>query len=177
VFVSRKGKAMLGVIAGAAIAVLMMKLYRNGVFGSRFAFAGCGGGWRRHHHHGDADGSEPFRRGRARWAARWLFQRLETSPGQEKVILEAWDAVTDRAARTRDEWQRARSDIARAVRSQAFDETALNEAKDRQDGVLSELRATLAAQLARVHEALDERQRRDLADLIELGPRVARARW
>jgi hypothetical protein len=165
---------MWGVLVGAALVFAFMR-FRYGFGFRRFAWAGggCHGG--HGHHHGGFDGGGHRRA--PRWASRWLFQRLETSPGQEKVILEAYEQVMERAARLREELGSSRSDLAKAVRGGSFDATALSDAQSRQDGVLKELREAMSAQLAQVHQALDERQRQALAELIEHGPRGRRGRW
>ncbi len=35
---------------------------------------------------------------------RWLFERLDTSPGQEKVFVKAADELTEAFEKLRDEW-------------------------------------------------------------------------
>jgi hypothetical protein len=67
--------------------------------------------------------------------------------------------------------------LARAVRGPSFDESAMKEAQARQDDVLNALREKLSTQLAKVFEALDERQRKELAEIIEYGWRGGRERW
>jgi uncharacterized membrane protein len=164
---------MFGFVVGAVAGVLLLRVYQRGGFG-RFGFArGCGGrGFGRHGHHGGPGGW------RGRWMTRWLFQRLGTSPGQEKVILEAVDDVTAEGDKLRDEFRKGRSDLARAVRGPTFDEGAVKEAQARQDDLLKSLREKLSTQLAQVFEALDERQRRELAEVIEYGlGRGGRQRW
>lgn len=98
---------------------------------------------------------------------RGVFERLETSPGQEKVILEAADQVRTAAEKFRGEARQTRDAFSRSMSGEHFDSTVINEAFARHDALLKELRDTATAQLSRVHEALDERQRRDLADLID----------
>jgi hypothetical protein len=103
------------------------------------------------HHHG---------RGSGRWGwrgrLRWLFERLETSPGQ------AFDKL-------RDEVGPSRAAVGRALRGEQFEGAALRELFTRHDAAMDTLRRTLQGSLAQVHEALDPRQRRELADLIEHG--------
>jgi uncharacterized membrane protein len=100
---------------------------------------------------------------------RWVFQRLETSPGQERVIIDAADAMRSAVQGWRGDLDRTRSDVARSIRGEVFDGTALEEAFARADGRLNTLRDVVRAQAARVHEALDARQRAELADLIASG--------
>jgi hypothetical protein len=123
---------------------------------------------RRHHwgHHGYGHhGGGRSWRGRLRW----LFMRLETSPGQEKVIVEAADALTESFAKLRDELGPTRTAVAQTLRGEHFDASTLKETQARHDVLLEELRKTLQQSLAKVHEALDPKQRRELADILEHG--------
>lgn len=115
------------------------------------------------HHHG--------RGGRWGWRGRlrWLFERLETSPGQEKVIVKAAEEVFEAFDKLRDEVGPSRAAIGRALRGEQFEGAALRELFTRHDATMDTLRRTLQGSLAQVHEALDPRQRRELADLIEHG--------
>lgn len=122
------------------------------------------GGRRWHHGHHHRGGG---RWGRAR--LRWLFERLDTSPGQEKVILKTVDEVTEAFAKMRDEMGPSRAALGRALRGEHFDGEALRETFTRHDVALDNLRRTVQGGLSQVHEALDPRQRRELADLIEHG--------
>ncbi|MCY1021230.1 periplasmic heavy metal sensor [Pyxidicoccus sp. MSG2] len=117
--------------------------------------------WHHHHHRGTG------RWGRAR--LRWLFERLETSPGQEKVIVKTVEEVTEAFAKVRDEVGPSRTALGSALRGEHFDGDALRELFARHDVALDNLRRTVQGALSQVHEALDPRQRRELADLIEHG--------
>jgi hypothetical protein len=107
---------------------------------------------------------------------RGLFERLETTPGQEKVILEAADELHDAASKLKDEMRGTRADVARVVRGPAFDETLLGDVFSRHDSAIESVRKSAVGAIAKVHDALDERQRQRLADLIESGPGFGR-RW
>lgn len=69
----------------------------------------------------------------------------------------------------------SREDIGKALRSESLDEETLGETFARQDGHLEELRKALVGSLARIHDALDEGQRRRLAHWIESGGSWRRA--
>lgn len=113
------------------------------------------------------------RRGSGGWSwrgrMRWLFERLDTSPGQEKVIIQAADELTEAAAKMRDELSTTRTAIARSLRGEAFDAASLRELDAKHDELINNLRETLRTSMSKVHEALDPKQRRELADLIEHG--------
>ncbi len=117
-----------------------------------------------HHGHGRHGGGWSWR-GRLRW----LFERLETSPGQEKVIVEAADTLTEAFAKLRDEVGPTRTAVAQALRGEHFDASTLKEANARHDALVEALRKELQASLAKVHEALDPKQRREFADILEHG--------
>ena len=123
-------------------------------------------------HHGGHPGYGYGRHGgRGGWRGRlrWLFERLETSPGQEKVIVEAADALTEAFAKLRDEMGPSRAAVAQTLRGEHFDASSFKEMNARHDALLEALRRELQSSLAKVHEALDPRQRRELADILELG--------
>ncbi|MCP3098706.1 periplasmic heavy metal sensor [Myxococcus sp. K15C18031901] len=109
----------------------------------------------------------------ARWGwrfrLRWLFERLETSPGQEKVIIQAAEEVFEAFSKLRDQVRPSRTTLGAAMRGEHFDGAAVRELFTQHDVALEEARRVLQGALAQVHEALDPRQRRELADLLEHG--------
>jgi hypothetical protein len=98
---------------------------------------------------------------------RGVFERLDTSPGQEKVILDAVEKVRGAGERFRGELGETRRELARALRGEHLDIGAVRGLFEKHDGLLNGLREELLGGLSRVHEALDERQRRELAEIIE----------
>ncbi len=105
-----------------------------------------------------------------RGAVNAVLSRLDTGPGQEKVIQQAVDDFVAHARESGREVRGTRRDIAEAVRGDRVDEARLNEVFDRHDAALSGLRAAGVETMRKIHEALDERQRKILADLVESGP-------
>ena len=108
---------------------------------------------------------------------RFLSSRLEATPGQERAIADAVrqfradvEPLTGEAAKTR-------ADLAAAMRKSSFDEVVLGELFARHDEVLDKGRRAVVGLGARLHDALDERQRDTLATLIERGPRFGRHAW
>lgn len=104
-----------------------------------------------------------------RWFLRGLFERLDTSPGQEKVIIEAVEEARKAGSAARDEARRTRTDAAKAVRSANFDEALLGEMFARHDSEIESLRKAVVGSLAKIHAVLDEKQRDRLAEMIESG--------
>jgi len=119
--------------------------------------------WHRHH----------SRHGGGRWSwrgrMRWLFERLDTSPGQEKVMVQAADDLTEAFEKMRDEMSATRAAIARSLRGETFDSATLSELDAKHDELMANLRRTLRTSLSKIHEALDAKQRRELADMLEHG--------
>ena len=103
------------------------------------------------------------------WALNKLFARLDTSPGQEKVIRNAVEDLFDRLRTHHDELHRSKRDLAEVIRSEGLDEVRLGELFARHDEVIGAARNDFVGALAQVHDALDERQRRRLARMVEGG--------
>ena len=96
-----------------------------------------------------------------------LLARLDTTPGQEKVIRSAVEDFVDSLRERGRLLRQSAEDIGRAVRGETLDEALLGEVFARHDRLLAELRRDAVAALARVHETLDEGQRRKLGRMIE----------
>jgi hypothetical protein len=101
-----------------------------------------------------------------------LFERLDTTPGQEKVIREAVEEFRDTIVGSRKEVGLSRDDVSKAIRGESFDETVMGDMFARHDDRLRELQKAFVGAMARIHEALDDSQRKRLADLLLSGPRL-----
>lgn len=147
--------------------------YRGGWGGGHhFAGGGCGsyGPWAGQ---GGGEGRGFGWRGgpgMGRFWLRGLFEHLDTTPGQEKVIMAAADEIRTAGAELRGEVRRTRSDVAQAVKGEAFDETRMGETFARHDQAMDTMRKAVVSAIAKVHAVLDERQRVRFAELIESGP-------
>lgn len=171
---------MLGFLIGTACLIGLIKVLRGGW--RRRGYGGwsggsCGGGWgyRGHHGHHGEDGWGGWRRGDdwdrgGPFWLRGLFERLGTSPAQEKVIRDAVEEMRRSASELRDEARHSRGDVARAVRSASFDETVMGELFARHDTHLEKMRKDMVGVIGKVHAVLDDRQREILAQIIERGP-------
>ncbi|MEM9191201.1 MAG: hypothetical protein AAGF12_18610 [Myxococcota bacterium] len=100
---------------------------------------------------------------------RGLFERLDTTPGQEKVIRAEAERLRDVVYELRREVPAAGDDLGRAMRGEHFDETIFGDMFTRQDDRLRELRKEVVGSMARIHDALDEQQRKRLAEMLESG--------
>ena len=149
--------------------------YGGGCGGGGYGRRGWGGGWGGHHHDGGYGGHHEGGWGGGGWGGpsvflRMLFQRLETTPGQEKVIVAAFEEMREAGRKARGEIAASRADIAKAMRSPTIDEVLFGEMFARHDAALETLRKAGVGAIAKVHDALDERQRARFADLVEQGP-------
>lgn len=108
-------------------------------------------------------------RGGPRWYLRRMFGWLGTSTSQEKVIVAAAEDLHASLAEARGEVLSTRLDLASALRQPSFDAATLGDAFSRHDEALRRLRTTAVDAVAKVHEALDEKQRLALAALLERG--------
>lgn len=161
---------MFGFLLGSlCLAALVGMLVRGGRFGR---CGGYGRGWGHHGRHRGWGGGEGWGRGSFMKQAflRHAFERLDTTPGQEKVVAQAFDDAFGAVKDAREELARTRQDVARAVGGQSFDETVLGEAFARQDDAVRTVRLALTGALGRVHGSLDDRQRTLLAEMIAEGP-------
>jgi hypothetical protein len=102
---------------------------------------------------------------------RGVLDRLETTPAQERVIFAAAEEFRAEVAKFRGELKKSRGDVAAAFRKPSFDEVILGELYARHDTAIEGLRRAFVGLGAKVHDALDEKQRARLADIIESGPR------
>ncbi len=112
------------------------------------------------------------RGGPRRWMLRRLFERLDTTPGQEKVIVEALDQVEQNGRAAREAFFTGRVDIGRAMRGEHFDTTAVNETFEKQQASVDAFKKTVLENMQKIHEALTPEQRQLAGDLIENGPRA-----
>jgi hypothetical protein len=148
----------------------------GGGYGRRWGGGGWGGyrdhgghhGWGGHHDHREGGWEGGW--GGPTVLLRGLFRRLDTTPGQEKVIVAAIDEMRAAGREARGEIKASRADLAKAMRSPGFDEVMMGEMFARHDAALETLRKAGVGAMAKVHEALDEGQRARLADMIEAGP-------
>jgi hypothetical protein len=155
---------MFGFLFGTACLVGLFWVFKRGHHGGA-----CGYGYGRRHHgrwHGDGSWAGE----RSSWMLRWIYERLDTTPGQEKVIRSAVEEVMDKAREAKQTIKDSRGDVARAFRADDFNAEILGDVFSRHDGALDELRKTAVGALAKVHDVLDERQRARLAELLESMP-------
>lgn len=160
---------------------------------------GCGshghahGGWHSRHHEGPpGDGWGGYRQGECApseqesegppwrkrggfrgWGPRAWFgrisQRLDMTPAQEKAFRQAFEELRDAGRKAKGEVKETRKDLATAFRAESFDAVLLGDVFGKHDRALEDVRKALVGALAKVHESLDEKQREEVARIIEDG--------
>ena len=118
---------------------------------------GYGGGWR---------GRGGI--GRSFWL-RWLFHRLDTTPGQEREIHGALEELRDRARDAKSGLVESRDNIGRAVAGETFDDAAFEAVTARFDATGEMMKDAFASALKRIHAILDTKQRERLAEIVSKG--------
>jgi hypothetical protein len=108
--------------------------------------------------------------GRRYAALRAALDRLDTTPGQEKIIRDALHQLGEHAREARREVLDTRADVARALESSELDAPLLHGVFQRHDASLEKLRSSALGALRTIHETLDERQRRTLAKWVGSAP-------
>ncbi|HWO20113.1 MAG TPA: hypothetical protein VNO30_15105 [Kofleriaceae bacterium] len=144
-------------------------------------FHGCGGGgyggygddggdgW-----HGPGGGNpwggNPWsRRGGRRWMLRAIFSRIDATPAQERAIVAEIDRLRERVRGVKSNLKDVRGDLAAAIRGATLDDAALGGALGRADGAHAEVRSAALDALRAIHGVLDEKQRAQVADLLDRG--------
>jgi Spy/CpxP family protein refolding chaperone len=172
---------MLGFLFGTACLIGLIKVARGSYhgYGCHGGEAwGHGGGWGGHDSHfGRHGGGWRGRTGFGpRFFLRSIFERLETTPGQEKVIVQATDELKSAFGKAKSDLRATRADFARVFRGDAVDEASVSDIFMAHDTVISETRRSAVEAVRKIHEALTEEQRAQVADFIEQGRR-GRGGW
>ncbi|MEM9075149.1 MAG: periplasmic heavy metal sensor [Myxococcota bacterium] len=155
---------MLGFVVGALSLVGLVKVIR----GPRGFHRRCHR--ERHQRWGRS------RHGSPRWLHH-LFWRLDTSAGQEREIRSAIREFVDEMRGLRGEFRSAGATVGESFRDE-FDEARLDALFDAQDEKIAQVRSKLKETLGRIHQALDEPQRDELAAWLERwGGRGGFAGW
>jgi len=118
-----------------------------------------------HGHHG----WHSRRHGRARMMLHALFMRIDASPAQERAIVAEIEKLQDRLRGVKGGVHDARGDLAAALRGPVLDDAALGAALGRVDAATGEARSAVVDALRGIHGVLDDRQRSQIADLLDNG--------
>ena len=107
--------------------------------------------------------------GRSRWL-RAIFDKLDTTPGQEREIREAIEELQTVARDVRTTLFGSRESVAKALAGEVFDSSATDEASASIDAASARVKNALRDALGRVHAVLDAKQRERLGELLVNGP-------
>ncbi len=141
-------------------------------------YSGCGSGWRgpgwygpgwHGHGRGGSWGPPWHGGGRRSWMLHAALARLDATPAQERAIVAEIDRLTDRVQAAKGGLKDGRGDLAAAVRGAALDDAALGAALGRVDTATAEIRRAAIDALRGIHAVLDDKQRAQLADLLDRG--------
>jgi Spy/CpxP family protein refolding chaperone len=169
---------MLGFLFGTACLIGLFMVARGSCHGYG---GGCGGEAWGHHGGGFGGHDSHYGGGRRRggWGGRGgfgprfflrsIFERLDTTPGQEKVVLQAADELKEAFGKARSGLRETRADFARVFRGETVDEASLADIFMAHDTVISETRRSAVEAVRKIHEALTDEQRKQVADFLERG--------
>jgi hypothetical protein len=123
------------------------------------------GGWHRGYR---GHGYDDDYRGRDWWLG-FVSRELDTTPAQERVIQREVHTVLEKAHEARSGLRDGRADLARAVSGPAFDDGAAAAAFAPAEHAVGDVRGAAIDALRRIHEVLDDEQRKRLGELVEGG--------
>jgi hypothetical protein len=146
------------------LALVAMRRAHRGCCG-HFGY-GCGGPFG-HGFHGHRGFHGRHRR--KRMMLHMLLARIEASPAQERAIIAEVEKLQDRARAAKAGLQDARGDLAAALRGPVLDDAALGAVLGRVDTATGEARAAVVDALRGIHGVLDDRQRSQVADMLDHG--------
>lgn len=127
---------------------------------------------RRHACHGGGGyGGPPWRHHGGHHRRHWMFhaalERIDATPAQERLIVAELDKLRDRLHDAKHSLRETRGDLAAAIRSPTLDDAALGGALGRVDAATGEARAAMIETLRAIHGTLDDKQRAELANMID----------
>ena len=93
--------------------------------------------------------------------------RLDATPAQERVIVGEVDRVRERVHAAKGNLRDARGDLAAAMRGPSLDDAALGAVLGRVDAATGEARAAVVDGLRNIHAVLDDKQRAQVADMLD----------
>jgi hypothetical protein len=152
----------IGILGFAAMRRAHHRCYGHHGYGWYGPFGGGGGGGYGHHGFG-------FRHARGRMMLHALFSRIDASPAQERAIIGEVDKLQDRLRGAKSGMHDARGDLAAAVRGPLLDDAALGAVLGRVDAATGEARSAVLDALRGIHGVLDDKQRAQVADLLDRG--------
>ena len=170
----------LGVLGFCALRRARRRCYGGGY--RSYGWHGPWGGGDYRGHYDDHDHDHPddvgdfgprFRggwRGRGRrWMLHRALSRIDATPAQERAIVAEIEKLQERMRGARGGLKDGRSDLAAAIRNPVLDDAALGAVLGRVDGATGEARAAAVDALRNIHAVLDDKQRAEVAEMIDRG--------
>jgi uncharacterized membrane protein len=124
-------------------------------------------GWGWHHHHGCGWHGHGRHGSSRRAVLHHALAHIDATPAQERAIVGEIDALDERLRTARTTLRDGRPDLAAAIREPAIDDAALAAVLSRVDRASTEARGALLDAVRNIHAVLDDKQRSELADLID----------
>lgn len=118
------------------------------------------GGWHSHHR-------GRHRVGRRSWMLHAALDRIDASPAQERAIIAEVEKLQERVHSAKRNLKDARGDLGAAIRGSVLDDAALGAVLGRVDTSTVEARTAVVDALRSIHGVLDDRQRAQVADLLD----------
>ena len=181
---------MIALAVGLGVlGILAMRRARRRCYGGGYRGYGWHGPWSGEHgedgddddhgHHGHHGGPPWMRHGRhgrgrrGRRGGRWMLyralSRIDATPAQERAIVAELDKLRERVRGARGGLSDARVDLAAAMRGPSLDDAALGAVLGRVDGMTGEARAAALEAVRNIHAVLDDKQRVQVAEMIDRG--------
>jgi len=98
-----------------------------------------------------------------------VLSRIDASPAQERAIIGEVEKLQDRVRGAKGGMHDARGDLAAALRGPVLDAAALGAVLGRVDAATGEARSAVIDALRGIHGLLDDKQRAQVADLLDHG--------
>jgi uncharacterized membrane protein len=95
------------------------------------------------------------------------LDRIDASPAQERAIIAEVEKLQERVHGAKRSLKDARGDLSAAVRGPILDDAALGAVLGRVDTATGETRTAVIEALRNIHGVLDDRQRAQVADLLD----------
>jgi uncharacterized membrane protein len=118
-------------------------------------------------HHGHHGFGGRHRGGRMMLHA--LLARIDASPAQERAIIGEVEKLQERVHSAKAGVKDARGDLAAALRGPVLDDAALGAVLGRVDTATGDARSAVIDALRGIHGVLDDKQRAQVADLLDRG--------
>lgn len=132
---------------------------------------GCHGyghhGWHQHRHHGWHGRRGMW--GRGGYGLHMALAHIDATPAQERAIVAEMDTLHERLYAARTNLKDTRGDIAAAIRGPVLDDASLGAVLGRVDTATGDVRGAFLDALRNIHAILDDKQREQLADLLDKG--------